>query len=195
MLPTSKSGPLVWAVVGLAAGLLALGAYVAIRPSAKEAAPTAKPAAESKPSPPVSAAQPPPDFAPAKSVAVLPFANRSPDKENEFFTDGVHEDILTNFFNIRALRVVSRTTVEQYRGTKKSMKEIGAELGVAYILEGSVQRVGNKVHVTGQLIDARTDAHLWAKSFDKDLSDVFAIQAEVAKAIAAELRTVLSPQE
>ena len=126
---------------------------------------------------------------------MLPFANRSPDKENEFFTDGVHEDILTNLFNIRALRVVSRTSVEQYRGTKKSLKEIGAELGVAYILEGSVQRVGNKVRVTGQLIDARTDTHLWAKAFDKDLSDVFAIQAEVAKAIAAELQTVLSPQE
>ncbi len=130
-----------------------------------------------------------------KSIAVLPFANRSPDPENAFFTDGVHEDILTNLFNIRALRVVSRTSVEQYRGTKKTMKEIGAELGVAYILEGSVQRVGNKVRVTGQLIDARTDVHLWAKSFDKDLSDIFAIQAEVAKAIAAELQTVLSPQE
>ena len=130
-----------------------------------------------------------------KSIAVLPFANRSPDPENAFFTDGVHEDILTNLSNIRELRVVSNTSVAQYRGTTKSMKQIGAELSVAYILEGSVQRVGNKVHVTGQLIDARTDAHLWAKAFDKDLSDIFVIQAELAKAIAAELRAVLSPEE
>jgi TolB-like protein/cytochrome c-type biogenesis protein CcmH/NrfG len=130
-----------------------------------------------------------------KSIAVLPFKNQSQEKDSAFFTDGVHEDILTNLFNIRELRVVSRTSVEQYRGTTKTMKQIGAELGVAYILEGSVQRVGDKVRVTGQLIDARADGHLWAKAFDEKLSDVFVIQASIAKAIAAELKAVLSPEE
>jgi TolB-like protein/Tfp pilus assembly protein PilF len=169
---TVKSGPPRWGPIALGAVVLALIAFVMMRPSGKDT----------------------PRFN-DKSIAVLPFANRSVDKENEFFTDGVHEDILTNISNIRELRVVSSTSVAQYRGTTKTMKQIGAELSVAYILEGSVQRVGNKVRVTGQLIDARTDAHVWAKAFDKDLNDIFVIQAEVAKAIATELRAVLSPEE
>jgi TolB-like protein/cytochrome c-type biogenesis protein CcmH/NrfG len=180
-----------------AAAIIAVAGVVAFF-ATRKSAPPPKPVAEAKSAPSPITPNPSPAAAVAaadKSIAVLPFANRSPDKENEFFTDGVHEDILTNLSNIRELRVVSNTSVAQYRGTTKSMKQIGAELGVAYILEGSVQRVGNKVHVTGQLIDARTDAHLWAKAFDKDLSDIFVIQAELAKAIAAELRAVLSPEE
>jgi TolB-like protein/cytochrome c-type biogenesis protein CcmH/NrfG len=181
-----------WIVSAIAVFAIGAVAYFALRPATKEV-----PAASPKPVVETNAASvvPAAPVVNAKSIAVLPFANRSPDKENEFFTDGVHEDILTNLFNIRELRVVSRTSVEQYRGTTKSLRQIGTELGVAYILEGSVQRVGNKVHVTGQLIDARTDVHLWAKAYDKDLSDIFVIQAELAKAIATELQAVLSPGE
>ncbi len=130
-----------------------------------------------------------------KSIAVLPFENRSADKENAFFTDGIHEDILTNLAHIAQLRVVSRTSVMEYRGTTKKIRQIGAELGVAWLLEGSVQRAGNKVRVTGQLINARTDEHVWAQSYDRDLTDVFAIQAELAQEIARALSVALSPQE
>jgi TolB-like protein/Flp pilus assembly protein TadD len=129
-----------------------------------------------------------------KSVAVLPFENMSEDKANAFFTDGVHEDVLTNLSFVKDLHVVSRTSVMQYRGTTKSIKQIGRELGVAYLLEGSVRREGNKVRVTGQLIDARTDEHVWAKAYDRDLNDIFAIQGELAQAIADALQSVLSPE-
>lgn len=132
-----------------------------------------------------------------KSIAVLPFVNRSVDKENEFFTDGTHEDILTNLAHVRELRVVSRTSVMPYRATTKKVPEIGRELHVAYILEGSVQRAGSMVHFTAQLIRAANDEHLWAKSYDRELTaaNVFAIQAELAQAIASELQAALSPQE
>ncbi len=131
-----------------------------------------------------------------KSIAVLPFANMSEDKDaTAFFADGVHEDILTSLVGIRDLRVVSRTSVMDYRGTRKKIPEIGRELHVAYVLEGSVRRAGNKVRVTGQLIKVATDEHVWAKSFDRDLTDIFAIQAELAKAIAGELDAALSPRE
>jgi len=129
-----------------------------------------------------------------RSIAVLPFENMSEDKQNAFFTDGVHEDVLTNLSFIRDLNLVSRTSVMQYRGTTKSIKQIGRELGVAYVLEGSVRREGSKVRVTGQLIDARTDKHLWAKSYDRDVTDIFAIQGELAQAIADALQAVLSPE-
>ncbi len=129
-----------------------------------------------------------------KSIAVLPFENLSDDKQNAFFADGVHEDVLTNLSFVRDLRLVSRTSVMQYRGTTKSIKQIGRELGVAYVLEGSVQREGNKVRVTGQLIDARTDEHVWAKAYDRDLTDIFTIQAELAQSIAEALKSVLSPE-
>ena len=130
-----------------------------------------------------------------KSIAVLPFANMSEDKDSGFFADGIHEDILTNLALVREFRVVSRTSVMPYRTTTKSMRQIAQELGVTFILEGSVRRVGNKVRVTGQLIHAATDEHVWAQAYDRDLSDVFAIQAELSQQIAAALQTVLSPQE
>jgi TolB-like protein len=128
-----------------------------------------------------------------KSIAVLPFSNLSDEKDSAFFTDGMHEDILTNLALIGELRVVSRTSVMQYRSTTKPMKQIGTELGVAYLLEGSVRRVGNKVRVTGQLINARTDEHVWAKSYDRDLTDIFAIQAALAQEIAGALSTAILP--
>ena len=141
----------------------------------------------------------PPAAAPAvsdKSVAVLPFENMSEDKDtNAFFADGIHEDILTNLALVKGLRVVSRTSVMQYRGATKPIREIAKELGVAYILEGSVRRAGNKVRVTGQLIHAATDEHIWAKSYDRDITDIFAIQGELAQAIAGALSEAISPEE
>jgi TolB-like protein len=130
-----------------------------------------------------------------KSVAVLPFTNMSEEKDSGFFADGMHEDILTNLALVRDLRVVSRTSVMEYRGTTKKIRQIAQELGVAYILEGSVRRLGNKVRVTGQLIRAATDEHVWAKSYDRDLTDIFAIQSELSQAIASALSAALSPQE
>ena len=128
----------------------------------------------------------------ANSIAVLPFENLSSSKEDEYFSDGVTEDILTQLSKIEKLKVVSRTSVMQYKDTKKSVKEIGAELGVETILEGSVRRFGNRVRIVGQLIDAKTDKHLWAETYDRDLKDIFLIQTEVATKIAASLKTELS---
>ena len=133
---------------------------------------------------------------PEKSVAVLPFENRSRDPDNVFFTDGVQDEILTDLARIADLKVISRTSVMQYKtGAKRNLRQIGNELGVAHVVEGSVQRAGNRVRVNAQLIDARTDAHLWAQTYDRDLADVFAIQSEIAKAIADQLQAKLSPSE
>ncbi len=130
-----------------------------------------------------------------KSIAVLPFANLSSEKDSEYFADGICEDVLTDLTGLRTLRVASRTSVLQYRDTKKTIPQIAKELGVRFILEGSVQRSGNTVRVHGQLIYAATDEHLWAKSYDGDLKNVFALQAEIAKDIAGALQTALSPEE
>ncbi len=147
-------------------------------------------------------AQPPaPDPASAraraddKSVAVLAFANMSPDPDNAFFSDGVHEDVITQLAKIRDLRVISRTSVLAFRESKKPLKEIAGILGVAHILEGSVRRAGNRVRITAQLIDAATDDHLWAETYDRNLDDIFAIQGEIAQKIAAALKAALSPDE
>src|SRR6476620_6089850 len=131
-----------------------------------------------------------------KSIAVLPFENLSSDKENAYFTDGVQDEILTHLAKVAELKVISRTSVMQYKsGVARNLRKIGEELGVAHVLEGSVQRAANKVRVIAQLIDARNDAHLWAQTYDRDLADVFAIQSEIAKAIADQLQAKLSPAE
>ena len=131
-----------------------------------------------------------------KSIAVLPFENLSSDKENAYFTDGVQDEILTDLAKIADLKVISRTSVMQYKsGLARNLRKIGEELGVAHVVEGSVQRAANKIRVNAQLIDARNDAHLWAQTFDRDLADVFAIQSEIAKAIADQLQAKLSPNE
>ena len=130
-----------------------------------------------------------------KSIAVLPFQNLSPEPENAFFADGMTEDILTQLAKIRDLKVISRTSVMRYKGTQKPVREIAAELGVATVLEGSVRRAGSQVRIVGQLVDARTDEHLWAETYDRDIKDVFAIQSEVAQQIAGALRATLSPAE
>jgi TolB-like protein/class 3 adenylate cyclase len=133
---------------------------------------------------------------PEKSIAVLPFENFSADKENAFFADGVQDDILTALAKVADLKVISRTSVMSYAaGAKRNLREIAQALGVAHILEGSVRRAGGKVRVTAQLIDARSDAHLWADTYDRDLADVFAIQSEIAKTIADQLQAKLSPKE
>src|SRR5882724_7353005 len=119
-----------------------------------------------------------------KSIAVLPFENLSEEKANAFFTDGVQDEILSHLARIADLKVISRTSVMQYKsGAPRNLREIGQQLGVAHVVEGSVQRAANKVRVIAQLIDARNDAHLWAQTYDRDLADVFAIQSEIAKAI------------
>jgi TolB-like protein/class 3 adenylate cyclase/Tfp pilus assembly protein PilF len=131
-----------------------------------------------------------------KSIAVLPFENLSEEKQNEYFADGVQDEILTNLSKIADLKVISRTSVMQYKsGTPRNLREIGQQLGVAHLLEGSVQRAANKIRVNAQLIDARTDAHLWGEIYDRDLANVFAIQSEIAKAIAEQLQARLSPNE
>jgi TolB-like protein/class 3 adenylate cyclase/Tfp pilus assembly protein PilF len=133
---------------------------------------------------------------PEKSIAVLPFQNLSDQKENAYFADGVQDEILRHLAQVADLKVISRTSVMQYKNVAtRNLREIAEQLGVAHVLEGSVQRAGNRVRVTAQLINARTDAHLWAQTYDRDLADVFAIQSEIAKAIAEQLQAKLSPNE
>jgi TolB-like protein/Tfp pilus assembly protein PilF len=132
----------------------------------------------------------------AKSIAVLPFENLSANQENAFFTDGVQNEILANLAKVADLKVISRTSVMLYKsGSPRNLREIGQQLGVTHVVEGSVQRSANRVRVMAQLIDARSDAHLWAQTYDRDLADVFAIQSEIAKQIAAQLQAKLSPSE
>lgn len=130
-----------------------------------------------------------------KAIAVLPFQNLSADEENAYFAAGVHEDILTYLSRIAELRVNSRTSVQQYAGTEFNLKEVAAALGAAYVVEGSVRRAGNHVRVTAQLIDATTDEHIWAENYDRELTDIFAIQTAVAQEIVSALQAKLSPQE
>jgi serine/threonine protein kinase len=131
-----------------------------------------------------------------RSIAVLPFENLSSDKENVFFTDGVQDEILTDLAKIADLKVISRTSVVQYKsGVERDLRKIARQLGVAHVVEGRVQRWGNRVRVNAQLIDVRNDAQLWAQTYDRDLDDVFAIQSGIARAIADQLQAKLSSAE
>src|SRR5947207_4534808 len=131
-----------------------------------------------------------------KSIAVLPFENLSAEKENAFFADGVQNEILTNLARIADLKVISRASVMVYKvGNPRNLRDIGQQLGVAHVLEGSVQRAGGKVRVSAQLIDARTDKHVWAGSYDRELADVFGIETELAQTIAGELQAKLTSSE
>lgn len=134
-------------------------------------------------------------LADSKSIAVLPFTNMSEDKDNAYFADGMQEELLTQLALLGELKVVSRTSVMDYRESKKNVRQIGSELGVRSLVEGSVRRAGQSVRVTAQLIDAASDKHLWAKSYDRELKDVFAIQSELAMEIARALKVSLNPQE
>jgi TolB-like protein/cytochrome c-type biogenesis protein CcmH/NrfG len=126
---------------------------------------------------------------------VLPFQNLSEEKENAYFADGIQDDVLTNLSKIGDLKVISRTSVMPYRGKASNVREIGKALGVGAILEGSVRRIGNRVRVNVQLINADTDEHMWAEDYDRDLTDVFAIQTDLAQQIVRELQAKLSPME
>src|SRR5436190_6363527 len=181
-------------------GGLAAGGYVFSRRSTEAGAANRRPVqsttapeggagAANAGSLPASAA---PTAFPEKSIAVLPFENLSEEKANAFFTDGVQDEILTDLAKIADLKVISRTSVMQYKtGVARNLREIAQQLGVAHLVEGSVQRVSNRVRVNAQLIDARNDAQLWAQTYDRDLADVFAIQSEIAKAIADQLQAKL----
>src|SRR5438093_2769571 len=131
-----------------------------------------------------------------KSIAVLPFQNLSDEKDNAYFADGIQDDILTNLSKIGDLKVISRMSVMSYRGDGlRNAREIGKALGVATLLEGSVRRIGNRVRVSVQLINANNDEHIWAEDYDRDLTDVFAIQTDLAQKIASALQAKLSPNE
>jgi TolB-like protein/class 3 adenylate cyclase/Tfp pilus assembly protein PilF len=172
-----KPGIASWALVGLAITALALGAFLFWHREKTKA----------------SAA---PSTIIEKSVAVLPFENLSEEKANAFFADGVQDQILTALAKIADLKVISRTSVMQYKsGVARNLRDIGQQLGVAHLLEGSVQRAGNTVRVNAQLINATSDAHEWAENYDRPVDDLFAIQSEIAKAIADQLQAKLSPKE
>src|SRR5947199_807154 len=130
-----------------------------------------------------------------KSIAVLPFENLSDDRSNAYFTDGIQDEILTRLAKIADLKVISRTSTQHYKSTPENLREIARQLGVAHILEGSVQKSGDAVRVNVQLIKAATDSHLWADSFDRKLTDIFAVESEIAKAIADQLRVHLTGRE
>ncbi len=189
IVPAPKKSGLPWPAVIVALLLLAAIAVFFFRqhstPPTTTRAPTTTPAAT-----------PTPAVIPDKSIAVLPFENLSSDKENSYFADGVQDEILTDLAKIADLKVISRTSVMQYKsGVARNLREIGQQLGVAHLLEGSVQRAPNKVRINAQLIDARTDAHQWAQVYDRPLDDAFAIQSEIAKTIADQLQAKLSPNE
>jgi TolB-like protein/Tfp pilus assembly protein PilF len=132
----------------------------------------------------------------AKSIAVLPFENLSDDRQNTYFADGVQDQILTNLAKVSDLRVISHTSARQYKsGIQRNLREIGHQLGVAYVVEGSVQRAGDRLRINAQLIDARTDTHIWAETYDRTAADLFAIQSELAQSIVGQLKAKLSPKQ
>jgi TolB-like protein/Flp pilus assembly protein TadD len=137
----------------------------------------------------------PPVSPPEKSIAVLPFENLSDDQQNAYFADGIQDDILSSLAKVADLKVISRTSVRQYRSGTRNLREIGEALGVAYVMEGTVRREANRVRINAQLIDARTDLHVWNDTYDREITDLFALQTELARRIAFALRANLSPRE
>ncbi len=193
-------GALAAVVVGVA---IALGVFRQSKPAAPVGPVSDRPHSDSATA---AEGKPAPDAVPAvsavlkinsKSIAVLPFENRSEAKADAFFTDGIHDDLLTQIARFKDIKTISRTSVMAYKNTTKNMRTIGQELGVATILEGGVQRAGNQVRINMQLIDARTDEHLWAETYTREMTaeNIFAIQSEIAAAIAKALSAVLSPEE
>lgn len=132
---------------------------------------------------------------PEKSIAVLPFENFSDDMQNAYFADGIQDDVLSSLAKVADLKVTSRTSVRQYRTGTRNLREIGEALGVTYILEGSVRRESNRVQINAQLIDARTDQHIWNDTYDREITDLFELQSELARRITFALRANLSPRE
>src|SRR5262249_44711762 len=130
-----------------------------------------------------------------KSIAVLPFENLSRDPDNAYFAQGIQEEILTRLAGIADLKVISRTSTQQYQSKPSNLSEIAKQLGVANILEGSVQKVGDQVRVNVQLISAQTDSHLWAETYDRKLTDIFGVESEIAKGVAESLQAKLTAHE
>src|SRR5262249_53027198 len=130
-----------------------------------------------------------------RSIAVLPFENLSSDKENEYFAEGIQDEILTRLSKIADLKVISRTSTQHYKSYPENLSEIAKQLGVSHVLEGSVQKSGEAVRVNVELIKAANDSHVWADTFDRKLSDIFSVESEVAKAIADQLRAKLTGRE
>ena len=129
------------------------------------------------------------------SIAVLPFDNLSESKEDEFFSDGMTEDVIAQLSKIGRLKVISRTSIMGFKGTNRSLREVGKELEVSVILEGSIRRSENRVRIVAQLIDAASDHHIWAETYDREMEDIFEIQSDVAKKIAEALKTKLTQTE
>src|ERR1700719_2247172 len=150
---------------------------------------------ETKVPAPVTIAKAPVAPPPEKSIAVLPFENFSDDQQNTYFADGIQDDILSSLAKLADLKVISRTSVRQYRSGTRNLREIGEALGVAYVMEGTVRREVNRVRINVQLIDARTDLHVWNDTYDREITDLFALQTELARRIAFALRANLSPRE
>lgn len=201
--PAQHANRLDMLTLAAVAGVVVLMAWQHLAPSLRQARPTAEPAAIALPAGPAAGAS---DAQSANasplsdrlepvpgSLAVLPFSNRSAEPDTAFFVDGVHDDLLTELARNPALTVISRTSMLEYRDTTKNLRQIGEELGVAHVLEGAVQRAGQRVRINAQLIDARTDAHLWAETYDRQLSpeSVFEIQSEISSAIATALNAKL----
>src|SRR5216117_2536859 len=168
-----------WVYVAIIGAVLSLGLFVLGRYTANTGAPRHSQAAA----------------APQKSIAILPFENLSEEKVNAYFAEGIKDEILTKLAAVRDLKVISRTSTSKYQSKPDNLKTVAQELGVSTILEGAVQRAGDKVRVNVQLIDANADTHLWAKSYDRDFKDVLSVESEVAEQIADALRADLSPSE
>lgn len=174
------AGIVVAAATALVLGAFLVGRFERVQPASTSPAPAPVPASQRA----------------AKSIAVLPFESLSTDPDNVFFAAGIQDEILSNLAKVSDLKVISRTSANLYKtGSPRNAREIGEQLGVAHLLEGSVQRVGDRVRVHAQLIDTRTDAHVWAQSYDRSLADVFAIQAEIAQTIAGQLQARILPPE
>src|SRR6202167_4869970 len=141
------------------------------------------------------AAQTPKDKRPAVTICVLPFANMSGDPEQEYFSDGISEDIITDLGKVSALSVVARTTAFTFKGKSAKAPDVARDLNVGHVLEGSVRKAGNRVRITAQLIDGAAGDHIWAERYDRDLTDIFALQDEISEAIVAALKLKLLPQE
>ena len=150
---------------------------------------------EVKAPPPIATAKAPAPPPPEKSIAVLPFENLSDDQQNAYFADGIQDDILSSLAKVADLKVISRTSVRQYRSGTRNLREIGEALGVAYVMEGTVRREANRVRINAQLIDARTDLHVWNDTYDREITDLFSLQTELARRIAFALHANLSPRE
>ena len=132
---------------------------------------------------------------PLRSIAVLPLQNLSADAAQQYFADGMTDGLITEIARIRSLRVISRTSIIQYKGSQKPLKEIARELGVDAIVEGTILHAGNRVRITAQLIRSSDDRHLWSGKYDRDLDDTLKLQGQVAEAIASEIKIKLAPQE